>query len=104
MACSLRFPTDKLTFVKKGTADILAPSTATPLKIGDALVEIFGTGTPPVFCGLTVSEQLCFNIDPSPDSPKKTLEVTYSCSRTPKEKRTIEAAKGANLVLSCPQD
>lgn len=104
MACSRPIKPGELKYVDSTTLEPVPFEENAQLKIGTKTVNVVaGSGQKSAICAFKVDEGLCFNIDPSPDSPKKTLELVYVCSDKPDDEHEIVAGKGASIVISCPQ-
>lgn len=52
-------------------------------------------------CSFEVGTALCNNLDPSPDTPKKSVRITYLCDGYA-ESRFVEAWDHARVTLACP--
>jgi len=91
-------PIEGTIWVEKGTRTKVDPASVKSGVAPNAKdIEVLGNG---IMCSITVGYELCFNVDPSPDSPQKALELTYTCKDDPKP-HTVDAGQGATIIVGC---
>jgi hypothetical protein len=58
-------------------------------------------------CQFSVTNELCYGMDPSPDSRQKSVKVDYAClnaeSRAVESTGVVEAGQNAQVTIVCPR-